>query len=93
MRVCEIHSRPRSSGIEARVAAYLAAVGPGKHVTWEELADLCWGRRLDGGPDTWRMQLAVAVCRIRKNLLPGWKIGRAYMGGVLLLRDEGRKAA
>lgn len=93
MRASDIAADDFGPGLRLRIAAYIAAIGPDRHIPWGDLAELCWGRRCDGGPDQWREQLRVHVSHIRRALRPGWKIEKAYLGGVVLRRAEQARAA
>lgn len=85
LRLADIHKKPEASGTGARIASYIAARGIGTIVTREELFDLCWGRRPDGGPLDVRNNLNVHIALIRKMLRPEWKIRAIHSVGFELV--------
>jgi len=85
LRLAHIHLYPEREGQSARLGAYLAALGPGVLVSPDEIADLLWGRRPDGGPEALRQHINVVVTRLRAGLQPGWHVVSRHGRGIELV--------
>jgi DNA-binding response OmpR family regulator len=84
LRLADIVLHPDRRGHKARIAAYFAACGPGAVVTREELVELCWGRRADGGPLSPSRVIDTTLKTIRDDLRPGWRIDTLWGVGLVL---------
>lgn len=64
----------------------MKAVGPGKLVTHDELADLLWRKDPDGGPMNAKLSIRVAMHKARKKL-KGYSLSSDRTGYRLEIQD------
>lgn len=78
MRLADIHQHPQREGIQARMAAYFAALGPGQIITFNELINLCWPDEncdpQNYGPENFSPPIRQHIHRLRFELKAGWQI-------------------
>ena len=87
MNLSDICRNPKREGLSARLMAYLAYIGPNTLVSWDEIGNLFWGFRPDGGPEQTKEGIGVALYRARKRLRPEWKIKTIPGFGVILTEN------
>lgn len=60
----------------------------GGWVTFEELEEVIWGSREDGGPPATRSAIAATISHLRDRLRPGFSIESRHHWGYRLTVDE-----